>query len=53
MDDAVTADSSDPLAAKDAEPRYPDIQQAQEKARRYISGPLDFDLDNLFKKGNK
>jgi hypothetical protein len=53
MDDAVAADISDPLTAKDAEVRYPDIQQAQEKARRYISGPLDFDLDNLFKKGNK
>jgi hypothetical protein len=53
MDDATATDKGDPITAKDAEPRYPDIQQAQEKARRYISGPLDFDLDNLFKKGNK
>ncbi|MGV3656090.1 MAG: hypothetical protein ACO1N5_17955 [Noviherbaspirillum sp.] len=33
--------------------RLPDIQQSQEKARRYISGPLDFDVDNLIKKGNQ
>jgi hypothetical protein len=53
MDDAPPADKSDPLTAKDANVRYSDIQQAQEKARRYISGPLDFDVDNLFKKGNE
>lgn len=52
MGDAPPNDDSDSLTAKDANVRYPDIQQAQEKARRYISGPLDFDVDNLFKKGN-
>jgi hypothetical protein len=51
VDDAAPTDSSAPLTAEDANVRYPDIQQAQAKARRYISGPLDFDLDNLFKKG--
>jgi hypothetical protein len=53
IDDAAPTDNGDPLTAKDAHVRYPDIQQAQEKARRYISGPLDFDVDNLFKKGNQ
>jgi hypothetical protein len=51
-DDVSATANSDPLAAKDASVRYPDIHQSQEKARRYISGPLDFDVDNLFKKGN-
>jgi hypothetical protein len=53
MDDATATDKGDPITAKDAEVRYPDIEQAQEKARRYISGPLYFYLDNLFKKGNQ
>jgi hypothetical protein len=50
---APVTDDSDPLAMKEAQVRYPDIQQSQEKARRYISGPLDFDVDNLFNKGNQ
>lgn len=55
MDNAAPSESSAAAAAKDIKDtkvRYPDLQQSQEKARRYISGPLDFDVDNLLKKGN-
>jgi hypothetical protein len=52
LDDPAPTDNSDPPTARDLNVRYSDIQQAQAKARRYISGPLDFDVDNLFKKGN-
>jgi hypothetical protein len=53
MGDMLPAENSAPLITNDANVRYPDIQQSQEKARRYISGPLDFDVDHLFKKGNQ
>jgi hypothetical protein len=54
MDNAAPSESSTAAAKeiKDTKVRYPDLQQSQEKARRYISGPLDFDVDNLLKKGN-
>ena len=52
-DGMLPADNSKPLTTKDASVRYPDIQQSQEKARRYINGPLAFDVDHLFKKGNQ
>lgn len=52
-DEMLPADNSDPLTTKDSNVRYPDIQRSQEKARRYINGPLAFDVDHLFKKGNQ